>query len=49
MASFILTTAQQDHHVRLAIAYTDDLGTDEVATSNATDLVPSAENPLIVE
>jgi putative cell wall-binding protein/Ca2+-binding RTX toxin-like protein len=47
--TFIVTTAQQDGFVRLAIAYTDDLGTDEVAVSNATDLVPSAVNPLQAE
>jgi putative cell wall-binding protein/Ca2+-binding RTX toxin-like protein len=46
MGSFIVTPAQQNNFVRLAIAYTDDHGTDEVAVSNATDLVPSAVNPL---
>ncbi|MBP2414052.1 putative cell wall-binding protein/Ca2+-binding RTX toxin-like protein [Arthrobacter stackebrandtii] len=46
MASFTVTAGQQDNHVRLAIAYTDDLGTNEVAYSNATELVPSPNNPL---
>lgn len=46
MASFTVTAAQQDHHIRLAIAYTDDQGQDEVAYSNATDLVPSPANPV---
>lgn len=45
MDTFTVTADQQDHFVRLTIAYTDDQGTDEVAYSNATDLVPSPANP----
>ncbi|MFL4476998.1 peroxidase family protein [Paeniglutamicibacter sp. ORCA_105] len=45
-ASFTVTTAQQNNFIRLAIAYTDDQGQDEVALSNATDIVPSALNTL---
>lgn len=46
MATFTVTVGQQDHQIRLAIAYTDDQGTNEVAYSNATDLVPSPANPI---
>lgn len=46
MASFTVTAGQQNHYVRLAIGYTDDQGTDEVAYSNATDMVPSPANPV---
>lgn len=45
MVSFMVTAGQQNHHVRLSIAYTDDQGQDEVAYSNATDLIPSPQNP----
>ena len=44
MNSFTVTTAQQNHFIRLAIEYTDDQGTLETAYSNATDMVPSPEN-----
>ncbi|MHA6967445.1 peroxidase family protein [Glutamicibacter bergerei] len=45
MTSFTVSTGQQNQFVRLSIGYTDDLGTEEVAYSNATDLIPSPANP----
>ena len=44
--TFIVTAGQQNQQVRLTIAYTDDQGTNEVAVSNATSVVPSPENPV---
>ncbi|MFT4469175.1 peroxidase family protein [Arthrobacter sulfonylureivorans] len=47
--TFIVTTAQQDHQIRLTISYTDDRGQAETARSNATGIVPSPANPPAAE
>lgn len=44
MASFLVTTGQQNQFIRLAIEYTDDQGTAETAYSNETNMIPSPTN-----
>ncbi|WP_404290946.1 peroxidase family protein [Glutamicibacter arilaitensis] len=44
MASFLVTTGQQNQFIRLAIEYTDDQGTAETAYSNETSMIPSPTN-----
>ncbi|GAA2964744.1 hypothetical protein ACFO7V_08810 [Glutamicibacter bergerei] len=53
MTSFTVSTGQLNEFVSLSIGYTDDLGTEEFAYSNARDLIPSPENsapdPVLAE